>query len=193
VKRTIRLRGVNGAFKGRAWEATDLLRIGRLEPLEIVLDDVSVSRYHAEVRNTERDWRVRDLGSTNGTRLNGVKLGNGQWPLRVRDLLQVGEVALVVEAIEEEAPAAAPGGGDTAAEQEGDLRVEAKAVTTWDEALDNLAFDSNRCPRAGEQMRALLRAGHHLGHIEKEEDLLQSILHDAVAVLDAQRGAIVLA
>ena len=192
MKGTIRLRGVNGAFKGRAWEATELLRIGRLDPLELVLDDASVSRYHAEVRVTERGWRVRDLGSTNGTRLNGVKLGNGEWPLRVRDLLQVGEVALVIEAIEEEAPAV-PGGGDTKPERDAELRVEAKAVTTWDEALDNLAFDSNRCPRAGEQLRALLRAGHHLGHIEKEEDLLQSILHDAVAVLDAQRGAIVLA
>ncbi len=40
---------------------------------------------------------------------------------------------------------------------------------------------------------ALLRASHNLMHIEKEEDLLNSILHDAVSVLDAQRGAIVLA
>src|SRR6266699_806874 len=90
VKRTIRLRGLNGLVKGRCWEATDLLRVGRLEPLEIVLDDSSVSRYHAEVRATDRGWRVRDLGSTNGTRLNGVRLGNGQWPLRAKDLLQFG-------------------------------------------------------------------------------------------------------
>src|ERR1700722_12308761 len=103
VKRTIRLRGVNGLIKGRSWEATELLRIGRLDPLEVVLDDNSVSRYHAEVRVTERGWRVKDLGSTNGTRLNGVRLGNGQWPLRMRDLLQFGEIAIVVEAIEEEA------------------------------------------------------------------------------------------
>src|ERR1043165_2622613 len=64
----------------------------------------SCSRYHAEVKSTDRGWRVRDLGSTNGTRLNGVRLGNGQWPLRVRDLLQFGEVAVVVEAISEGAP-----------------------------------------------------------------------------------------
>src|SRR5450755_3831721 len=102
VKRTIRLRGLNGAVKGRAWEATELLRVGRLDPLEIVLDDSSVSRYHAEVRATDRGWRVRDLGSTNGTRLNGVRLGNGQWPLRVRDMLQFGEVAVVVEVLQEE-------------------------------------------------------------------------------------------
>src|SRR5215212_3984529 len=102
MKRSIHLRGMNGVFKGRTWEATDLLRVGRLEALEVVLDDSSVSRYHAEVRVTDRGWRVRDLGSTNGTRLNGVRLGNGQWPLRPRDLLQFGEVAIVVEAIHEE-------------------------------------------------------------------------------------------
>src|SRR4051794_9122945 len=98
-KRTIRLCGMNGPLKGHSWEASELLRVGRLEALEMVLDDSSVSRYHAEVRATDRGWRVRDLGSTNGTRLNGVRLGNGQWPLRVKDLIQFGEVAVVVEAI----------------------------------------------------------------------------------------------
>src|SRR5437763_12162925 len=94
---------MNGPLKGRTWESAELLRVGRLDTLEIVLDDSSVSRYYAEVRATERGWRVRDLGSTNGTRLNGVRLGNGQWPLRPRDLLQFGEVAFVVEALADEA------------------------------------------------------------------------------------------
>lgn len=94
----IRLRGMNGSIKGRVWESMDLLRIGRLEPLEIVLDDSSVSRYHAEVRHTERGWRIKELGSTNGTRLNGVRLGPGsEWPLRLKDMIQCGEIALVVE------------------------------------------------------------------------------------------------
>src|SRR5437763_10146999 len=92
---------MNGPLKGRTWESAELLRVGRLDALEIVLDDSSVSRNHAEVRATERGWRVRDLGSTNGTRLNGVRLGNGQWPLRARDLLQFGEVAMVVEALQD--------------------------------------------------------------------------------------------
>src|SRR4051812_21579261 len=52
VKGTIRLRGLNGAVKGQRWEAPDL-RIGRLSTLEVVLDDNSVSRYHAEIRMTE--------------------------------------------------------------------------------------------------------------------------------------------
>src|SRR5262245_2248710 len=186
MSRLIRRVGMNGPLKGRVWEASDLLRVGRLEQLEVVLDDSSVSRYHAEIRVTDRGWRIRDLGSTNGTRLNGVRLGTGQWPLQERDLLQFGEVAVVVEALleEREAEPAAPADH---------LRIEATSRSSFDEALQHLAFDGNRSPRAGEQLLALVRAGHHLGHIEREEELLQSILNDAVCVLDAQRGAIVLA
>jgi HD-GYP domain-containing protein (c-di-GMP phosphodiesterase class II)/pSer/pThr/pTyr-binding forkhead associated (FHA) protein len=183
---------MSGPLKGRLWEHAELLRVGRLEALEVVIDDSSVSRYHAEIRATERGWRVRDLGSTNGTRLNGVRLGNGQWPLRARDLLQFGEVAVVVEAICEGEPQA---GGDSPSPNgtHDAMRVAHTSNASWSEALDGLAFDSNRCLRAGEQLQALLRAGHHLVHIEREEELLQSILDDAVRVLDAQRGAVVLA
>ncbi len=186
VKRTIRLRGLNGPFKGQSWEAEDLLRIGRLGPQEVVLDDSSVSRNHAEIRYTDRGWRVRDLGSTNGTRLNGVRLSAGPWPLRVRDLVQFGEIAAVVEVLSE-------GEAELDSNTIEEMHVEAAAKSSWEEALEGLAFDSQRCPRAGEQLVALLRAGHHLVHIEKEDELLQSILHDAVSVLDAQRGAIALA
>ena len=152
--------------------------VGRLDPLEIVLDDSSVSRYHAELRVTDRGWRMRDLGSTNGTRLNGVRLGNGQWPLRPRDLLQFGEVAIVVETIEEQAEALT----ETPPPDDG-MRVEGTARATVDESLHGLAFDTNGSPRMADQLVALVRAGHHLGHIEKEEDLLHSILNDAVSVL----------
>jgi HD-GYP domain-containing protein (c-di-GMP phosphodiesterase class II) len=185
VKRLIRLRGINGQIKGQSWESSALLRVGRLDSLEVVLDDTSVSRFHAELRATDRGWRVGDLGSTNGTRLNGVRIGNGQWPLRVRDLLQFGEVAIVVEALEEEPEHDCPNTDQ--------LRVEATARASVDEALQGLAFDSNRCPRPGEQLHAMLRAGRHFVNLDSEEDLLQSILNDAVGVLDAQRGAIVLA
>lgn len=187
MKRSIRLRGMNGPLKGRSWESQELLRVGRLEALEMVLDDSSVSRYHAEVKATDRGWRVRDLGSTNGTRLNGVRLGNGQWPLRVKDLIQFGEIAVVVECINDGEPES-----DASAVVTDSLRVAHTSKLSWSEAMEGLAFDGNRCPRAGEQLQALLRAGHHLVHIDREEDLLNSILGDAVSVLDAQRGAIVL-
>jgi putative nucleotidyltransferase with HDIG domain len=194
---------MNGSVKGKSWQASEVLRIGRVDALEIVLNDGSVSRYHAEIRATDRGWRVRDLGSTNGTSLNGVRLGNGKWPLRPRDLLQFGDVAIVVETLDEveDLPAPTPtvvssAGATLSASDSGaitdELRVEGTAKSSWDQAFEGLAFDSNRCLRAGEQLQALLRASRHLVNIEKEEELLHSVLNDAVTVLDAQRGALVL-
>jgi len=184
VKRTIRLRGIGGPIKGRVWESDNLLRAGRLASLEIVLDDSSVSRRHAEVRlANDNQWLVRDLESTNGTYVNGARLGATEQALRPRDVVQFGKVAMLVELVE--------------ASMEGppsdQMVVAAAARSSFDEGLHRIAFDRNSMPRAGEQLLALLRAGHHLVHLESEDQLLDSILNDAVSVLDGQRGAIVLA
>ena len=186
MKRRIRLRGINGDVEGKVWESDNLLRAGRLNTLEIVLDDTSVSRRHAEVRSTVQGWRVRDLGSTNGTFINGARLGPGEWPVRVHDIVRCGNVTLVVDMLRE-------GKDEDATPNTDNMLVEAVASNTWEDAIRGLAFDRNRSPRPGEQLLALLRAGHHLCSLENEEDLLHSILNDAVSTLDAQRGAIVLA
>jgi putative nucleotidyltransferase with HDIG domain len=185
VKRHIRLRGINGQVEGRIWESAELLRAGRLETLEIVLDDGSVSRRHAEIRATPHGWRLRDLQSTNGTFLNGHRLGAGEWPLRAHDIIRCGNVTLVVDSLQD-----GPGQRGPVPDQ---IVVEAATCSSWEEALHGLAYNHNRSPRPGEQLLALLRAGHHLGHLESEEELLHSVLNDAVSALDAQRGAIVLA
>jgi HD-GYP domain-containing protein (c-di-GMP phosphodiesterase class II) len=192
VKHHIRLRGINGEVEGKVWESDTILRAGRLASLEMVLDDSSVSRRHAEVRATDGGWRLRDLGSTNGTFLNGTRLTNAEKELKARDVIQFGKVAVSVEMIEEMAHSATVPKGETDPGPD-NLLVEASTKSGYEDAIQGLVFDSNRCPRPGEQMMALLRAGHHLVHLESEDELLQSILHDAVAVLDAQRGAIVLA
>jgi putative nucleotidyltransferase with HDIG domain len=72
------------------------------------------------------------------------------------------------------------------------LLVAAASSNTWEDALSGLIYDRNGRPRPRE-MVALLRAGHHLVHLENEQELLDTILNDAVSALDAQRGAIVLA
>jgi hypothetical protein len=45
--------------------------IGRSRQCEVMLDDPNVSRQHAELRARGGSWVLTDLGSTNGTRLNG--------------------------------------------------------------------------------------------------------------------------
>lgn len=182
MKRTIRLRGISSEVKGQTWESVEVLRAGRLASLEIVLDDSSVSRRHAEVRLGEDGWFVRDLESTNGTYVNGVRIGPGEQPLRPRDIVQFGKVAVIVE------PADSTPEGPPS-----DQHVIAAVPSSFEGGLQRIAFDRNEMPRPGEQLFALLRAGHHFVHTLSEDVLLDNILNDAVSVLDAQRGAIVLA
>lgn len=191
MKHPIRLRGISGDIKGRTWESDSLMRAGRLAALEIVLDDSSVSRRHAEVSCTPEGWIVRDLGSTNGTYVNGVRLGDAPHNLRPRDILQFGKIALLVENADSNHPNGTPIVPLTEPREQ--VVVEATRSSSWEEALSGVAFDRRQSLRPGDQLKAVLRAGHHLVHIESEDELLHSILTDAVNVLDAQRGAIVLA
>src|SRR5579875_2293260 len=49
-------------------------RLGRNSKNDVVLDDPHASRWHAEVFSDGRKWFVRDMGTTNGTKVNGVKI-----------------------------------------------------------------------------------------------------------------------
>src|SRR5687768_7531685 len=71
------LLGSNGATLGRSREA------------DIVLDDANVSRKHAEVRPSGGSWTVRDLGSTNGVKVNGRRI-QGPQSLKQGDVIELG-------------------------------------------------------------------------------------------------------
>jgi pSer/pThr/pTyr-binding forkhead associated (FHA) protein len=55
------------------------------------VSEPSVSRRHAERRNQGRHWLVRDLGSRNGTRVNGLRVLE-ETEVRPGDRLSLGEV-----------------------------------------------------------------------------------------------------
>lgn len=57
------------------------LTIGRAPHCQFVVADLSVSRTHAELRRTGNSWLLRDLGSMNGTLVNGYRIVA---PTRVR-------------------------------------------------------------------------------------------------------------
>jgi pSer/pThr/pTyr-binding forkhead associated (FHA) protein len=71
------------------------LRLGRASPADIVLEDVYVSDEHAEILPDDGGWSVRDLGSTNGTFLNGAKI-HRPTPLAVGDQLRLGKTRVEV-------------------------------------------------------------------------------------------------
>ena len=70
------------------------MTIGRAESSSIPLDDAAVSRLHAVLQCYPGGWSIRDLGSANGTFVNGEPLA-GERQLRPGDEIRVGGVSLV--------------------------------------------------------------------------------------------------
>jgi hypothetical protein len=68
--------------------------LGRALDNDIVLDDPRVSRYHAELRTGVDGWSVYDLGSTNGTYVNGARVT--ACALRASDRLSLGDHEFVL-------------------------------------------------------------------------------------------------
>lgn len=71
--------------------------IGRSPDCDVVLNNTSVSRQHAELLNDSGAWLLRDLGSRNGTGVNGARVA-GDRPLQSGDVLRIDEFDLVFHA-----------------------------------------------------------------------------------------------
>ncbi|MEU9884842.1 DUF1707 and FHA domain-containing protein [Sphaerisporangium sp. NPDC051017] len=69
--------------------------VGRGSECDLILTDLTVSRVHAELRRESEDWLLVDLGSLNGTRLNGWRLV-GPARVRIGDEISFGECAFMV-------------------------------------------------------------------------------------------------
>ncbi|MCX4750681.1 FHA domain-containing protein [Kitasatospora sp. NBC_01287] len=107
---TLRTVGRLSAFTVRlrdAWRAERLpgltlpqlgpaaLRVGRAPGSDLRLTDISVSRWHAELRRNANGWVLYDLGSTNGTQVNGHRVTGGV-PVRPGDQISFGSQAFRV-------------------------------------------------------------------------------------------------
>jgi pSer/pThr/pTyr-binding forkhead associated (FHA) protein len=71
--------------------------VGRLPECTISIDDSNISRNHAQVRAGASNYLVTDLGSTNGTMVNGVKIV-GDHALRDGDIISFGSTHVRFEA-----------------------------------------------------------------------------------------------
>jgi len=75
-----------------------IVTIGRLADRDLVLDDVGVSRMHAEIRRVGGSCVIADLGSVNGTVVNGRR--EIQHVLRDGDVVRLGSIELTYRVIE---------------------------------------------------------------------------------------------
>jgi hypothetical protein len=72
--------------------------LGRSRDCDVQLDDANASRHHAEIRPSGGSWTVRDLGSTNGVKVNGRRLDPERaQSLKRGDELEIGTTRLTFE------------------------------------------------------------------------------------------------
>jgi pSer/pThr/pTyr-binding forkhead associated (FHA) protein len=100
--------------------------IGRDDGADVLIDNPSVSRRHAEIRLGDDGWVVEDLGSSNGTFIRGAKI-KGPQSLALGDEIGFGKFSIVFGKSlgegEHAAPAATPKQPSPAAAHQGTMHI----------------------------------------------------------------------
>ena len=171
--------------------------LGRFHENDVFFpDDRGLSRRHLALEKQGDDWFVSDLGSKNGTFVNGVRL-EGPHRLRAGDVIAAGQITATLSDPADRAPAAV----EFLEEGAGDLSAQGTIVATLDDAL---AGYTQSIPPAGMSLpaaerrggadsravRALVRAGLELAVRRPLPETFSLILDLAMEVAGARRGVL---
>ncbi len=155
----------------------DRVVLGRAHDCDLILPDVLLSRRHAEVLRTARGWSLRDLGSLNGTRLNGVRV-EGEQLLHDGDTISMSDWSLVFRDSDTLSDPAALAFGAR-------LRDVTELATRTDIEAGALAHQSRI-------LGVLTRAAAAVVATPSAESLLDTLLGHLLEAVPAHRGAVVL-
>ena len=100
----MRLVFTSGPLKGRSFDVTEDVTLGRGSTNDIQIPDRSVSVVHCQLNPGGESPVIKDLGSTNGLRVNGERIITSS--LRDGDSVNIGQSSLRVEVSRAEGPAA---------------------------------------------------------------------------------------
>src|SRR5271156_2795342 len=92
-------------FSGKSFDLSGSeISVGRVADNKIQIEHASVSGHHAVLKLDALDYVIKDLDSTNGTRINGEKVSEQK--LRRNDILRLGNIELLYDS--EHAPPGRP-------------------------------------------------------------------------------------
>lgn len=172
-----------GALAGSRWPVSGkAMTLGRAQDCDIVLPERQISRYHARIEQDDSGYLLRDLGSKNGTYVNGEAV-RGQ-PYRLRDGDEI-ELAAVLQmgfvAGEATLPLADVGG-----QRRDQLQVNASARQV---SFGRSVLDPPLSPAQFALLEALIEAD---GDVVTREEIIEIVWPDAVGgVTDQALDALV--
>jgi phosphoserine phosphatase RsbU/P len=171
----------------------DLYTLGRSSATELCYaDDSGLSRQHLTISRTPAGgWAVTDLGSKNGTVVNGSKMGKDPYPLRPNDRISAGhliiEFSMAAPAIPTNTVVFIERGSDPIT-----------AATTVHASLEGLMgpqpekFDPTKTHvmQGNPQVRALVRAARELTSHRTLEEVFEVIMDLSMEAVAAGRGVL---
>ncbi len=184
------LRIIRGTDAGREFDFSGReVTIGRLPVCQIVLPSRTVSRQHARILCHEDQFEIEDLGSVNGTRVNGQRI-RGRAPLQPGDEIKIHDLALQFLLESPEADEAAEEHGSTPATGPGEELVpgvHSTIVSTVD-----IASSGSQEVQADAKLSAVLEISRALGSSLNLDEILNRILDGLFEIFpQAQKGYIV--
>jgi hypothetical protein len=81
--------------QGQEFEVNDVVVLGRSDETDVVLDDPYASEFHLRLVSQENGMMLHDLGSTNGTYVNGRRV-SAPTELKRGDTIQVGKTVMEI-------------------------------------------------------------------------------------------------
>lgn len=178
---------VHTTAQGKEYELGQRTIIGRMDSADIRILDGLISKQHAEITHTNGRWSLRDLGSSNGTMVNGRRVHAAD--LNEGDRITVGSAQLVFShaAARREAPrvelieSAAP-------------HVQAKLERAPVEGFRPVAqiSDLEQLKRDYEKLRIANELNRAIGLEPDVDKLLARLLDETFELLPADRGVILL-
>ena len=184
---------VQGPDQGSRYELVDaVIGIGRGSQNVICLTDSEVSRDHAHLIRDGESWTIRDLGSSNGTFVNGQ--GAETKKLKPGDHIQLGRTILVLSS--NNAPPPKPQNVDFVdhPEQADATRSVGSMGHEPDAMLGRALADWTVSRRAAANLRILYQIGEEITRpTPRLEELLQKLLEITLPAVGADRGCMLVA
>ncbi len=187
---------IHGRDQGLRFEVElPRITIGRIASNELQLHDTEVSREHAELIKVGENYSLRDLGSSNGTHVNGRK--TTECPLNSGDQIQLGRTLLLYTGIREERNdltdqvRVVPAAGN---DEDGSRIV---SVISQSEGNELFGDDSSQggspwLARARSNLQIMYRTALAVSHTLDIDELLSRIMDMIFEWVDADRGCILL-
>ena len=187
---------IRGNDQGTRYELEDnILRLGRDKSSGIHLHDTEVSRHHAELRRTHREYTVSDLNSSNGTFVNGKRVT--QHLLASGDQLQVGATLMLYTGFSQDSDGRIGSSVNIAAATAADDQSRIIHSVTQEEG--SRIFDSHAdlpqnswLARARSNLQVMYRTALAVSHTLDIDQLLDRIMELIFEWVEANRGCIML-